>query len=267
MNEFQPVAPSVETTPCLPNRSSADSFDAPYGAKSDRNLDPTGATYGWLIVLYTYFNRELFDDQLPNCLISLQRKRGARGYFAARRFAANNDGAVCDEIALNPRHWGPPFTENDSISTLVHEQVHLWQAHFGKPGRGGYHNREFARKMIEIGLVPSSNGQPGGLPTGRRISHYIREDGPFDRACRALLSCGFQIPYHEMRNRREEAFVDRRARSRTESKTTYTCPNCSPPVHVWGRPRLKIICGACDSSLVAEGSDHETKWFERSQQK
>jgi hypothetical protein len=48
------------------------------------------------------------------------------------------------------------------LSTLVHEQAHLWQHHFGKPGRGRYHNREWAAKMVEIGLIPSATGEPGG---------------------------------------------------------------------------------------------------------
>jgi len=31
--------------------------------------------------------------------------------------------------------------------------VHDWQKEFGKPGRGRYHNREWAEKMKEIGRL------------------------------------------------------------------------------------------------------------------
>jgi hypothetical protein len=46
-------------------------------------------------------------------------------------------------------------------STLVDEVAHLWQSMHGKPGRRGYHNGEWPRKMDELGLTPSSIGEPG----------------------------------------------------------------------------------------------------------
>jgi hypothetical protein len=254
MSRFRLPVPVKETRPCL-SSSPPESCDAPYGTKLGGNgPGPTRSTYGWLVALYDYFNRELFNEQLPNCLISLQRKRGARGYFDARRFAANEGGDLCDEIALNPRHWGPPSPEKESISTLVHEQVHLWQAHFGMPGRGDYHNREFARKMFEVGLVSSSTGKRGGRTTGRRMSHYIFSGGPFERACDRLLQRGFRIPYIEVPAEGGTLdFNEKRRVGRAESKTAYICPNCAPPVRVWGKPRLRIICGCCDSPFVRDG--------------
>ena len=56
----------------------------------------------------------------------------------------------------------------------------------GKPGRRGYHNEEWARKMDELGLTPSSTGEPGGDRVGYRMSHYIVEDGAFARAFEAM---------------------------------------------------------------------------------
>ena len=49
-----------------------------------------------------YFNEELFEGKLHPCLITLQRRRCARGYFAPERFENRNTGATSDEIALNP---------------------------------------------------------------------------------------------------------------------------------------------------------------------
>jgi predicted SprT family Zn-dependent metalloprotease len=57
---------------------------------------------------------------------------------------------VVDEIALNPRTF-IDRTDREIVSTLVREMVHLWQFHFGKPGRRGYHNKQWATKMEEIG--------------------------------------------------------------------------------------------------------------------
>ena len=46
-----------------------------------------------------------------------------------------------------------------------------------QPGRTGYHNREWASKMLEVGLVPSDTGQPGGKQTGQHMTHYIDPKG------------------------------------------------------------------------------------------
>ena len=60
---------------------------------------------------------------------------------------------MTDEIALNPAHFASRPTAG-TLSTLAHEMAHLWQHHFGTPSRTGYHNKEWAAKMREIGLIP-----------------------------------------------------------------------------------------------------------------
>jgi hypothetical protein len=90
------------------------------------------------------------------------------GYFCADRFD-RTDGQVADEIALNPSHFrNRPVME--VLGTLAHEMVHLWQHHHGKPGRGRYHNREWAAFMKRIGLQPTSTGEEGGKETGDRVA-------------------------------------------------------------------------------------------------
>lgn len=73
-------------------------------------------------------------------------------------------------------------------STLVHEMCHLWQEDFGKPSRGGYHNRQWADKMIQVGLMPTDTGEPGGQLTGQRVTHYIIPDGKFEQVFKTLSS-------------------------------------------------------------------------------
>lgn len=100
---------------------------------------PTTAFYAELQKAYDAFNRLLFDGQLPQCLITLQREDRAYGYFSANRFG-NIAGDKLHEIALNPTYFAiVPLVE--IMATLVHEQSHVWQHHFGKPGRGNYHNQ------------------------------------------------------------------------------------------------------------------------------
>ncbi len=74
---------------------------------------------------------------------------------------------------------------------------HLWQHHFGTPSRTGYHNKEWAAKMREVGLIPSDTGKPGGKDTGQKVSDYLEEGGRFERACTAFLATNAAILYHD----------------------------------------------------------------------
>ena len=79
------------------------------------------------------------------------------------------------------------------MSTFAHEMVHHWQEHFGTPPRNGYHDREWAAKMISIGLMPSSTGKPGGKKTGYHVSDYVIEGGPFALSFARLEATGWRI--------------------------------------------------------------------------
>ena len=52
------------------------------------NTHPTHRTYTSLDAAYDHFNRELFGGRLPTCLITMQRHKGAYGYFSGARFAS-----------------------------------------------------------------------------------------------------------------------------------------------------------------------------------
>lgn len=156
---------------------------------------PTAETYGELQQAYDHFNQVLFDGRLPEALITLQREKATYGYFSHSRFA-NSIGEKIDEIALNPTYFGVvPLVE--IMSTLVHEMSHQFQAHFGKPGRGRYHNAEWANMMENIGLMPSSTGKPGGLRTGDQMADYPIEGGRFLQACESLLTQEFKISWYD----------------------------------------------------------------------
>ena len=151
-----------------------------------QSIKPTRETYDPLQQAYENLNRSLFEGELPNCLITLQRSKKSYGYFCGDRFG-RADGTLTDEIALNPTHFRDRPQE-EVLATLAHEMVHLWQHHFGKPGRGRYHNKEWAEKMKSIGLQPTSTGKDDGAETGDVMGHIIVPDGPFDRAVRKLLA-------------------------------------------------------------------------------
>ena len=127
---------------------------------------------------WAYFNDTLFGGGLKPCLLNLSRHRGSRGFFTAKRWQKGKE--MIHEISLNPDLLRRP--PDQSLSTLVHEMVHQWQQDHGTPPRRCYHDREWADKMQEIGLIPSDTGEPGGRRTGQSVSHYIDPDGRFIKA-------------------------------------------------------------------------------------
>lgn len=210
-------------------------------------LNPTKRTYDDLTAAYDFFNTRLFHGKLPRCLITMQRKNKSYGYFAGGRFGSVDGKEITDEIALNPSHFKARTTEQ-SLSTLVHEMVHLWQHHHGQPSRSGYHNKEWAARMTAVGLIPSDTGAAGGNATGQHVSHYIAPGGAFARACAALVEDGFTVPYVELW---DEAGKKTR-RKKAASKTKYTCPECD--LNAWAKPDAHLLCGECAADMEAEAS-------------
>jgi SprT-like family len=234
---------------------------------------PTNDAYDELSVAYVFLNRELFAGTLPNCLITLQRKKRTCGYFSSQRFVTI-EGSKTDEIALNPAYFAVQSVR-EVLSTLAHEMVHLWQKHFGTPGRRCYHNREWADKMLSIGLHPSSTGRPGGREVGQRMSDYVIEGGLFCSAVDRLLATHWAItwfdryperPSSSVRNGNgtmelaapaaplgspvsdapEGLFAVQEAGYDQSNRRKYRCPICRTAV--WGKAGLALLCGDCASS-------------------
>jgi len=223
---------------------------------------PSLETYGELQTAYDHFNAELFDGALPACLITLQREKHTYGYFSPKRFGAE-DGRVTDEIAMNPTFFAvQPVSE--VMQTLVHEMAHLWQAHFGKPSRRGYHNKEWGAKMEAIGLMPSSTGQPGGKKLGEKMADYPIPGGRFEAACESLQTEAFRITWRDRvpalrptppRPEGEDGGEDEAdapegteaAKPNKSNRYKYSCPGCS--LNVWGKPGLRLMCADCSQSL------------------
>ena len=206
---------------------------------------PTNRHYDELSAAYDHFNRELFEGRLPLCLLTMQRKNKAYGYFAGGRFGSRDGANVTDEIALNPSHFRERTVEQ-SLSTLVHEMTHVEQHHFGKPSRAGYHNKEWAGLMRCVGLIPTDTGHPGGKETGQAVTHYIEPNGRFQASCAALIAGGFNLPFVELWDEQEGKTRAKKA----ASKTKFSCPSCD--ANAWAKPDANLICGDCHETMKAE---------------
>lgn len=190
---------------------------------------------------FNFFNLAIFNNDLPPTVITLQRGKKFRGYFMSNAFGHRKQANLAaHEIAMNPDEF-VGRDDRSILSTLVHEMAHHWQQIFGKPGKGGYHNKEWAHKMIEIGLQPVSIDRPGEM-IGRRVTHDIIPNDTFDNACTEFLSSGYYLVWES-----RTTIFKRSAKKRKPSKVAYTCPVCD--AKVWGKPGLSVLCGECQKSL------------------
>lgn len=155
--------------------------------------------------------------------------------------------------------------------------AHCWQHCYGEPGRRGYHNKEWADKMENIGLMPSSTGAPGGKKTGERMNDYPISEGCFIRECGRLVEDqSFDLPwvdrFAQASNNSglslledlgingtavirlttqlselfdDEVFIGDQLPPKGKVKSRYTCPDCQ--VNVWGKPELRLRCEGCDT--------------------
>lgn len=223
--------------------------------------DPTIQAATELQTSYNFFNRELFNEKLPACLITLQRRRsGMRGYYARDRFT-NVAGDVADEIALNPR-WFRHRSLLEVMSTLVHEMAHLWQRHFGRPSCTAYHNREWARVMLQLGLRPSRTGAPRGPMTGRTMTHYIVPGGAFDVAAKKLLATPLAITWFDADGARQLPFdplspkgAELGGLGAAGRRRKFTCPSCKDSA--WGKASLQIDCRKCERPMERTTADSQ----------
>ncbi len=249
---------------------------------------PTHSFYHYLEEAFSFFNRTLFDDTLPVCLLTVQREKSVFGFFSPNRWT-DTTGHKVHELAVNPSYFAR-HNLMEVFQTIVHEMGHNWQHSFGKPSRNGYHNKQWADKMEAIGLMPSSTGLPGGKRTGQRMSDYPLPGGAFEQAAQAFIQQSQGLPWVDrfaalksscqprdvewtlepegqkpvpapdeseslLHIRMSELFEDLvpdeqlQQAARQKVKIRYSCTHCQ--TNVWGKPGLKLICGECNTPYQA----------------
>lgn len=221
---------------------------------------------------YDRFNESLFDGQLRGCVLTFEDRGQHCGYYRQCGFIERSGEERRDEICLNPKYFLSNTGDLELLQTLVHEQVHQWQFQFGKPSLRTYHNREWADKMLSIGLVPSDTGRPGGRMTGQKMADYPDENGRFLQIAREILGAKTLVRWYKegvaiqraqeyavmpaadlppvvaalaasMSVKDGEEQVTTKPPVSAASKVSYQCVECK--ARAWGKPGLNLICGRC----------------------
>ena len=130
-------------------------------------------------------------------MITLSRNQRLFGCFIPNNFdKKDGSGEIIHEIQMNVQYFAVRKLE-ESLSTLVHEMVHLLTFINGEYGRGKYHNKKWAFQMKMLGLIPSSTGEPGGAEVGQTVSNYIEKGGIFEEKTKVLIGKSFLFPLQE----------------------------------------------------------------------
>lgn len=194
-----------------------------------------------LDVLGEFFSRRLFrgKDELPRVLINVTRRVRPAGQLKKQLWLEPKTDEILAEINVN---LDVLHTDEAVCSAICHQLVLVWQRRYGNPSRPGYHNREWAEKMIEIGLMPSSTGRPGGATVGQEMSHFAIQGGRFLKAFNSLPKQVLTVP------RLHRVQSDPSASSR---KRTYYCP-CRPTNRCLAPTGFRARCSFCGAEFVVK---------------
>ena len=116
------------------------------------------------------FNDRFFERAMPDAVLSFVSMD--HRILAAYTLRRNSQGLLY-EITFNTKHLGRPLWE--TLETLMHEYVHLWQQNFGEhPVTRNYHNVEFVAKCQKIGLSPAIGSGAHRRPAEGAFAEFLR---------------------------------------------------------------------------------------------
>lgn len=189
---------------------------------------------------FDYFNKELFENRLDSkrVILNCSRKTNALGFC---RYVGWSDGQHDKaEISLNPDYMSGRSIR-DIYSTLVHEMCHLEQLLFGKVPKRGYHNKQWAKMMLKVGLKPYNIKEPKKM-TGMRCSHTIIPDDVFDQAMKKLpKNC--ELPYLGLPVVRKKA---------VQGYVKFVCPHDDCNTVARAKSDAPLMCAIHRVALVVE---------------
>ncbi len=103
--------------------------------------------------------RFALDIPTPAIRLTCLQRRAYGTYLRGR-----NGFGLRYEITINTKYLRRPLAEH--LDTLLHEQIHMWQEIHGKPGKHGYHTKQFREKAASFGLIVNERGEGLGVVPG-----------------------------------------------------------------------------------------------------
>lgn len=197
------------------------------------------STYEFLYKAFDLFNYSLFNNELPECMITLQKKKETNnGHFVPIKtwFHEGNEEALAYEININPINMNRPLDE--VLETLLHEMVHYYcTLNNIKDVKGnGVHTDLFCIQCESHGLNCEIGGKGYDLTSLK--PEVLENNDDF------IKSYEGKVYY---------MYVEKKPVKKNLFK--YTCPMCG--LKIYAKSDKNVVCGDCGCELEMEEVEDE----------
>lgn len=205
----------------------------------------TSRVSGYLEKMYRQLNKDKFNNELEEPIITIQSTPRAYGHVTCGRVWKSKD---CQRYELNIGAGTLDRPIENVVSTLLHEMVHIYNLmhNIQDCSRGNtYHNKKFKEKAESVGLVIDCDPKYGWTITSPSddLVLYICDKGWTDiqmnRGEFSRVSVGTAAG---------NASGTEKPPKRPSSTRKYICPKCGMSVRA--TKTVNILCGDCSEKMV-----------------
>ncbi|XZH79402.1 SprT-like domain-containing protein (plasmid) [Clostridium perfringens] len=206
-----------------------------------------------LYKVYAEFNKELFENKLPKCIITLGYNRGKKEVktlgrtYINLKWLDNETGEINYAIDITPLAINEGFHE--VISTLLHEMVHIYclANDIKDCTKGGKHKNEFKTVAESIGLTVENDDTMGWAVTYLSDKHYnIISNIDYDKSI-FDIDCLVE-PVEEKKSTKEK-----------KPKYKHYCPNNHNKPFKLPDRQVNLKCSICNANFIIEEQFPEAK--------
>lgn len=219
-------------------------------------MNVIGVALEELYRIFDILNRDKFDGDLPEPVITIQKTKGnVLGHFTTykawvNKNNTNEESSATDEadetsyyeINIDPR-WFNSRTPSEVVETLLHEMCHYCNKLSDiKDCNGNVHNKKFKSLAEDVGLIVEKGQSVGWGYTSLsdELKVYVGEVVKPDEKAFEYFRAGFIKAPTTKKPRKKNLFK-------------YTCPDCGQEVK--GKKNITIKCGICDVVMDMEDDD------------
>lgn len=198
---------------------------------------------GYLNKIFSMLNETYFENALSRPVITIQSTPRAYGHITCGK-VWESDGQSRHELNIGAGTLSRPIEE--TVATMLHEMVHLWNIKEGKQdtSRGGkYHNKIFRDEAIKRDLLIEHDDKYGWTvttPSDKLVEWCIEHELEEIKVTRH--DGLFLVPPPGNTSGSPSSGTPVKVK-KPSSTRKYVCPCCG--LSVRATRSVSIICGAC----------------------
>lgn len=200
-----------------------------------------------LYKIYDIFNKELFNAELPRCVINLGYNRGKKELSTLGRTYINLEWIDVDTGEIEYAIEITPLAINggiyEIITTLLHEMVHVYNKmlNIKDCSKSGKHNKDFKLVAEKVGLLVDEDEKYGWAITSLSERHYKLIDSVDYNKEIFHIECIITKDDNEKENPKKKKL-----------KYKHYCPNGHNEPFILSKQQLNLKCSICNSDLIID---------------